>query len=120
MPNYHKDSYKSIKVSAHAKTRTEQRLGTASSQELQKMAFAARNKGVKIWLLNKENKKESGLDDVTYTLLKRNLQTHPSGGEHTQYFYKNNIFIFHGKYLITVIPLNILGSNKNSKMNIRR
>lgn len=109
MANYHVDSYKSIKITNHAMIRAEQRLGTANTSEIRKMAFAARKKGVKVWLLNKDNKKESGLDDNTYYLLKNKLRVDKSGNSNTPYYYKGNIFLFRGKYqLVTIIPLEVL------------
>ena len=109
MSGYHSDSYKPIKLSRHSIIRAEQRLGIASTNEIRKLAFAARRKGIKVWLLDKSNKAESGLDDNTYYLLKSKICTNKHGNGNVPYYYKGNVFIFYGKWhLITIIPLDML------------
>ena len=114
-PKYHSDTYRSIEISYHARLRASQRLGTEKIQEIQKLAYAARTKGIKVWLLGDKNKEQNKnrnrnqmLDEETYHLLKNKLRIN-GYNKHTPYYYKDNIYLFHGKHvLITIIPLEVL------------
>ena len=68
--NFNKIPYRDIKVTYHAKQRAAERLGMNKESEIQKLAHAAKYKGVKILSLNAENYASYGITYDMYRYLK--------------------------------------------------
>ena len=103
--NSSKIPYRDIKVTLHAKQRASERLGINKESEIQKLAHAAKYKGVKILALTTENYDEFGITYDMYRYLK-NHYTHRYKSDKI-YYYHNYVFVFSGdrsRCLKSIVP----------------
>ena len=69
------------------------------------MAASAKNKGIRIWTLTKENYKGLGISWDTYRYLKNKYAKHCASDK--AYYYKDKVFVFQGykgNTLKSIIP----------------
>ena len=107
--------YSDYVITHHAMQRMYERFGISSKTEIQKMVKAARDKGVFIHCLNKDNYEKMGLDKETYNYLKKNTWT--VDNKNRCCYYKDKIWVLRGNHsrtLVTVIKVDI---NKNGKVS---
>lgn len=103
--NFGKISYRDIKVTCHAKQRAAERLGINKESEIQKLAHAAKYKGVKILSLNFENYGSFGITYDMYRYLK-NHYNHRYKSDKI-YYYRDHVFVFAGdrsRCLKSIVP----------------
>ena len=103
--NFSKIPYRDIKVTLHAKQRASERLGINKESEIQKLAHAAKYKGVKILALTSENYDEFGITYDMYRYLK-NHYTHRYKSDKI-YYYRDHVFVFAGdrsRCLKSIVP----------------
>ena len=103
--NFSKIPYRDIKVTLHAKQRASERLGINKESEIQKLAHAAKYKGVKILALTTENYDEFGITYDMYRYLK-NRYTHRYKSDKI-YYYRDHVFVFAGdrsRCLKSIVP----------------
>ena len=103
--NFSKIPYRDIKVTLHAKQRASERLGINKESEIQKLAHAAKYKGVKILALTAENYAEFGITYDMYRYLK-NHNTHHYKSDKI-YYYHDHVFVFAGdrsRCLKSIVP----------------
>lgn len=103
--NFGKIPYRDIKVTLHAKQRAYERLGMTKEAEIQKLAHAAKYKGINIRALNLENYSLTGLSYNMYRYLK-NHYSHQFKTEKT-YYYHDYVFVFAGdrsRCLKSIVP----------------
>lgn len=96
---------KNITLTAHAIQRARERFNITSNDELKSLAANAKNKGIKIWVLDIDNYKKLGLTWNTYRYLK-NKYAHNFSTQKS-YYYKDKVFVFQGKNgqtLKTIVP----------------
>ena len=103
--NSNKIPYRDIKVTCHAKQRAAERLGMYKESDIQKLAHAAKYKGVKILALTAEN--YSGFS-ITYDMY-RYLKNHYNHRYKSDkiYYYRDHVFVFSGnrsRCLKSIIP----------------
>lgn len=97
--------YRDIKVTLHAKQRASERLGITKESEIQKLAHAAKYKGIKIRALTRENYSALGITYNMYRYLK-NHYTHYYKSDKI-YYYRNYVFVFSGdrsRCLKSIVP----------------
>ena len=103
--NFNKIPYRDIKVTYHAKQRAAERLGINKESEIQKLAHAAKYKGVKILALNAENYASYGITYDMYRYLKNHYNHHYKSDK--IYYYRDHVFVFAGdrsRCLKSIVP----------------
>lgn len=103
--SFGKIPYRDIKVTCHAKQRAAERLGINKESEIQKLAHAAKYKGVKILALNGENYTSFGVTYDMYRYLK-NHYNHRYKSDKI-YYYRDHVFVFAGdrsRCLKSIVP----------------
>lgn len=103
--NFNKIPYRDIKVTYHAKQRAAERLGMYKESDIQKLAHAAKYKGVKILALTAENYAEFGITYDMYRYLK-NHYNHRYKSDKI-YYYRDHVFVFAGdrsRCLKSIVP----------------
>lgn len=103
--NFNKIPYRDIKVTYHAKQRAAERLGMYKESDIQKLAHAAKYKGVKILALTAENYAEFGITYDMYRYLKNHYNHHYKSDK--IYYYRDHVFVFAGdrsRCLKSIVP----------------
>lgn len=103
--DFNKISYREINVTYHAKQRAAERLGINKESEIQKLAHAAKYKGVKILSLNSENYANCGITYDMYRYLKNHYNHHYKSEK--IYYYHDHVFVFAGdrsRCLKSIVP----------------
>ncbi len=108
-------SHKDIKLTMHSKLRAEERVGLTSSEEIRKLAVAARYKGININALNVDNYEDMGISKDIYHTLKHYFPR--KSNTERFYYYKGRVFIFCGgdsRTLKTIVNINVDNVNKEA------
>ena len=103
--NHNKISYRDIKITHHAKQRATERLGINKESEIQKLAHAAKYKGVKILSLTFNNYNEFGISYDMYRYLKNHYNHYFKSDK--IYYYRDFVFVFSGdrsRCLKSIVP----------------
>lgn len=103
--NFGRLPYRDIKVTLHAKQRAAERLGITKEPEIQKLAHAAKYKGVKIRALTCKNYSSFGISYNTYRYLKNHF-SHNFKSEKI-YYYRDFAYVFAGdrsRCLKSIVP----------------
>ena len=104
-PNAPHTKASNLKISPHAKQRAMERFGISKECEIKKLAAQAKNQGIRIWTLNRDNYKLLGLDWNTYRYLLNKYAQHYSTDK--SYYFKGKVFVFGGQkscVLKSIIP----------------
>lgn len=103
-----KISYKNFKLTSHSIQRAYERLNITSKDEIKKLAYQAKYKGINLNGVGINNYKDLGLSYEELTNFKRKFRCYTNSNN--IYLYKGNVYVFGGKpniNLITIIPLKI-------------
>lgn len=99
-------SHKNFKLTTHSIQRAYERLNLTSKEEIKKLAYEAKYKGINLNGVEVNNYKELGLSYEELINFKRKFKCHTNSN--TIYLYKGNVYVFGGNpnvNLITIIPL---------------
>lgn len=97
--------YRDIKITYHAKQRAAERLGIYKESEIQKLAHAAKYKGVKVLALTYDNYADFGITYNMYRYLKNHYNHHYKSDK--IYYYHDYVFVFAGdrsRCLKSIVP----------------
>lgn len=97
--------YREIKLTLHAKQRASERLNINKDSEIQKLAHAAKYKGVKIRALTYDNHEDYGIPTDLYRYLKNHYAHYTNNDK--SYYYKGYVYVFSGdgsRTLKTIVP----------------
>lgn len=93
-------SWKHISLTSHSKQRAEERLKITSTEEIRKLASAARFKGIDIDRLSIQNYETLGLTYDELVMLKKKYYRHNK--TERLFYYKNFVWIFCGNNALSV------------------